>query len=213
MTQQHEYSVLGGLNRARIGHTIGVIAAGVSSAVVALVLALVDVAKALGLGSYIPPLILWPVGAVTIYGILYWLFDRHAWKWPRLSAVLRVPNLAGDWLVEGQTINPDKSPGPAWRGEIAIVQTWDRIRIRLKTSQSRSNSIAAALLHDEADGYRLMYNYQNEPNIGEPDLRGHRGFADLTFDEKLHSAQGEYFNGHGRFTFGTLRLARKGRHG
>jgi hypothetical protein len=213
MSQQHEYSVLGGFNKARIGHAIGVISAGVSSVIVMVFLALVDVAKAFGLGSYIPPLVLWPLGAASIYGILYWLFDRHVWKWPRLARLLRVPDLAGRWLVEGQTINPDKSPGASWQGEITIVQTWDRIRIRLKTTQSRSNSIAAALLHDEADGYRLMYNYQNEPNIGEADLKGHRGFADLTFDEKLRNGQGEYFNGHGRFTFGTLRLTRKGKHG
>ena len=81
MFQNHEYTVLGGLNRARIGHTIGVVSALISSAVVAGVLALVNVAKWAGLGQDVPPLILWPIGAGTIHnGVLYWLFDRHIWE-------------------------------------------------------------------------------------------------------------------------------------
>jgi hypothetical protein len=210
---QHEYSVLGGLNRAKIGHWISVVAAGVSSAVVTAFLALVDIAKRFGFGEHIPPLVLWPISAAMIYGVLYWIFDRHLWRWSKIATLLRVPNLAGEWQCDGQTLNTDKSAGDRWTAVVTIIQSWDRIRIRLKTGKSGSNSIAAALLHDEADGYRLMYNYQNEPNIDQPELKGHRGFAELTFDPTLRTAEGEYFNGHGRFTFGTMRLKRKGNHG
>lgn len=210
MGLQHEYSVLGGMNRAKIGHWIGAIAAGVSTGVVTVFLALLDVAKRLGYGDHVPPIVLWPLSAAVIYTVLYWLFDRHVWKWAPFCKLLKVPNLAGEWVCDGQTINPDKTLGQTWTARVTIVQSWDRIRIRLKTQQSGSNSIAAALLHDEAEGYRLMYNYRNEPNIDQPELKGHRGFADLTFNRELTRADGEYFNGHGRFTFGTMRLTRKG---
>lgn len=209
MAQEHEYALLGGLNRSMVGRYLGIAAASVSSVIVFVLLALVDVAKALGWSQNLPPIVLSSVGAGAVYGILYWLFDRHAWKLPWFSGVLRVPNLSGRWRCEGQTINPDKSPGFTWQGEVTIVQSWDRLRVRLKTAQSGSNSIAAALIHDEADGFRLMYNYVNEPKIGETDLRAHRGFSELVFAKDLQTAEGEYFNGYGRYTFGIMRLTRE----
>lgn len=209
MTLEHEYALLGGINRAKIGRYIGIAAASISAVIVLVILTMVDVAKALGWSPNLPPVVLSWVSAGAVYAVLYWLFDRHVWKLPWLSGVLRVPNLGGQWHCDGQTVNPDKTPGYVWQGTITIIQSWDRLRVRLKTQQSGSNSIAAALVHDEADGFRLMYNYMNEPNINEPELVAHRGFADLTFSKDLRTAEGEYFNGHGRFTFGTMRLSRE----
>lgn len=209
MALDHEYAILGGLNRSKVGRYLGIVAASVSSVVVFILLAIVDVAKALGWSQNIPPIALSFVGAGAVYTALYWLFDRHAWKMPWINGILRVPNLSGKWRCDGQTVNPDKSLGYVWEGEITIVQSWDRLRVRLKTSQSGSNSIAAALVHDEADGFRLMYNYINQPKISEIELRIHRGFAELVFSKDLQTAQGEYFNGHGRYTFGTMSLTRE----
>ncbi|MCR6630143.1 MAG: hypothetical protein NVV74_08890 [Magnetospirillum sp.] len=209
MILEHEYALLGGLNRARIGQVLGAAAAAVSSILVWVLLALVGLAQWLGYGEAVPALILWPIGAGAIYVGLYWAFDRWIWRWKNLRGVLRVPDLAGTWHCAGQTINADKTPGYVWEGEVTIVQTWDRIRVRLKTKQSGSNSITASLVHDEADGFRLHYTYKNDPNIDEPELEAHRGSAELVFDRDLRTARGEYFNGHGRYTFGTMRLTRK----
>lgn len=205
----HEYSVLGGINRARIGQIIGTIAAAVSSALVALLLAVVDVAKALGFGHLIPTVLLPPIGAGVVFAALYWLFDRHIWKLPWLSQGLGVPNLSGRWRVQGQTINPDKSKGQTWEGTATIVQSWDRIRVRLKTAQSGSNSVTAALIRDEADGFRLFYSYRNDPKIDQQQLRPHRGYAEIVFSPDLTSGEGEYFNGLGRFTFGTMTITKE----
>lgn len=209
MNQEHEYSILGGLNRAKIGHTIGMIAAAVSSGIVTVFLAAVDFFKSLGWLHTVPPVIFWPLTAGVVYGLLYWLFDRHVWKIPKIASLLRVPNLSGTWDCVGQSINPDKSPGYAWEGEVIIVQSWDRIRVRLKTKQSGSNSMAAALIYDEVDGFRLMYSYKNDPKIGEAELTSHRGYAELTFDKDLRTADGEYFNGQGRYTFGRMTLKKR----
>lgn len=204
----HEYSVLGGLNRAKIGQIIGIAAAALSSGVIATFMWAVDIAEYLGYGENIPPLVLWPISAGLIYTIMYWIFGKYIWKAPQLSRFLKVPDLGGEWECEGQTIGPDKKPTYTWHAKITITQNWDKIRVRTKTPQSGSNSIAAALVHDEIDGYRLLYNYRNDPNIDEPDLQPHRGFADITFSSDLKSGSGEYFNGHGRFTFGTMKLKR-----
>jgi hypothetical protein len=122
--------------------------------------------------------------------------------------LLKVPDLSGKWRCIGRTLNADGSTKHDWEGTVTILQSWDKLRVHLKTSHSGSNSITAALLYDEADGYVLLYHYKNDPHIGEPELRSHRGFAELLFAKDRQSAQGEYFNGHGRFTFGTMRLTR-----
>ncbi len=205
----HEYSVLGGINRARIGQAIAILAAAISSGLVALLLAAVDLARVLGFGQYIPTVLLPPIGAGIVFTGLYWFFDRHAWKHPWIAGALGVPNLAGQWRCDGQTINPDKTKGYVWQADVTIVQSWDKIRVRLKTSQSASNSTTAALLRDDADGYRLFYSYRNEPRADQAELQSHHGYAELVFTPDQKAAEGEYFNGLGRFTFGTMKLTRE----
>lgn len=206
---EHEYSVLGGLNRAAIGRYLTVAASLIASAIGGGMVFLVNVAEKFGWGSHVPPLVLWPLSAGLIYAALYWWFESRVWKQPRLAGLLKVPDLAGAWKCEGQTLNPDKTPGFKWEAEVTIVQSWDKLRVQLKTSQSRSNSIAAALVHDQAEGFRLLYNYKNEPGIGEIELNSHKGSAEITFASDLKTGYGEYFNGHGRYTFGTMKLTRK----
>lgn len=205
----HEYALLGGVNRAKVGRYLSLIAGTVSAAVVFVLLAAVDLARTFGLSVNLPPALLSLAGAGAVFGVLYWVLNRFAWRWPVLKAVLKVPNVSGDWDCRGQTINPDGSAGYAWNADITIQQSWDKIRVRLKTAQSASDSIAAALVCDDLEGFRLLYNYRNEPRIGEVDLKSHLGFSELIFAHDLQSAEGEYFNGHGRFTFGTMQLRRK----
>ncbi|MBK1690503.1 Cap15 family cyclic dinucleotide receptor domain-containing protein [Rubrivivax gelatinosus] len=207
---EHEYSVLGGLNRAAIGRYLSIAASAIAAGLGSLALWLIDLAKKLGLGDHVPGLVMWPLTAGLIYMALYWLFESRIWKWSKLANLLKVPDLSGTWDCKGQTLSEGGSP---WAGEVTIVQSWDKLRVRLKTGQSRSSSVAAALVYDQADGFRLLYNYKNEPRIGEANLKGHRGSAELTFSSDLQSAEGEYFNGHGRYTFGTLKLIRRGKNG
>ena len=205
---EHEYSVLGGVSRARVGRCLSLMAASASAAIVFVLLWSVDLAKELGIPANLPPTVLSLLGAGTVFGALYWLLDRHAWRWDLIGRFLKVPDLSGEWECHGQTINPDGTPSYTWHATITIIQTWDKLRIRLKTQQSGSNSNTAALICDEADGYRLFYSYKNEPKIGEVALNSHRGFADIVFSKDLRTGTGEYFNGHGRYTFGTMTLRR-----
>jgi hypothetical protein len=205
---EHEYALLGGINRAKVGRYLSLIAAAVSAGVVFLLLAAVDLAHRFGMPNNLPPAVLSLVGAGAVFGVLYWLFDRFAWRWPYLSRFIRVPDLSGNWKCEGQTVNADGSKGYTWQGCVTIIQSWDKIRVRLATAQSGSNSITAALICDEADGFHLLYNYRIDPRIGETELKSHLGFAELIFSKDRATAEGEYFNGHGRFTFGTMKLMR-----
>ncbi|WP_323810604.1 Cap15 family cyclic dinucleotide receptor domain-containing protein [Sphingobium baderi] len=206
MIQQHEYALLGGFNRATIGRWLGSLAALISGGLVFVVLSAVDLAKSLGLNVNLPPTVLSLVGAGAVYAALYWLFDRRLWKFGPLVKLLRVPDLSGQWECQG---NPLQSTvATPWQGRMTIIQTWDKLRLRLETDNSVSNSLSAALLFDEAVGFHLMYHYRNDPKIVAPELKGHHGFAELIFDRDGQSAAGDYFNGRGRNTFGIMKITK-----
>ncbi len=205
----HEYALLGGINRAKVGRWLSLVAAAVSAGCVYLLLKLVDLAKFLGINATLPPSVLSLAGAGVVFSVLYWLFDRFAWRWQPLGLILKVPDLSGTWECDGRTLNPDGSTKYEWQGSVTILQSWDKLRVRLHTKTSGSNSINAALLSDPIDGHILLYHYKNEPVIGESALRVHRGCAELKFAHDRQTATGEYFNGYGRDTFGTMKLTRK----
>lgn len=123
--------------------------------------------------------------------------------------MLTVPDLSGAWDCVGQPVNPDKLLRYAWEGEVIIVQRWDRIRVCLQTKKSGSNSMAATLIYDEVDGFRLMYSYKNDPKNGQAELTSHCGYTELTFDNDLRTTDGEYFNGQDRCTFGRMTLKKR----
>lgn len=205
---EHEYVTMGGVSRAKVGRYLSSMAAVVSAGVVFVLLKAVDIAQQFGLPANLPPSVLSLVGAGAVFSALYWFLDRYAWRWSYIGNLLKVPNISGEWDCKGQTINPDRTPSYAWEAKVTIVQSWDRLRVRLKTAQSGSNSNSAALICDEAEGYHLLYSYKNDPRIGEAELNSHLGFAEILFAKDLQSGEGEYFNGHGRYTFGTMKLRR-----
>ncbi len=208
MVHDHEYALLGGSNRSHVGRWLAGIASAISAGIVFLILSLVDIAKASGLNVNLPPTALSLIGAGAVYGALYWLLDRYLWRRKPIGLLLKVPDLAGTWNVQGTPLH--SSAALPWEGRITIVQSWDKLRIHLKTKQSSSDSLSAALQHDSAIGYVLMYHYRNQPGVTERDMAPHHGFAELTFAADGLSATGDYFNGRGRNTFGTMKLIREG---
>ncbi|MDO9501064.1 hypothetical protein [Falsiroseomonas sp.] len=206
--QEHEYTLLGGYNRAYVGRHLAIISAAISAAVILMLLWLVDLAERLGLPANIPPAVLSLASAGFIFTVLYWLFNRYAWRWPLIMRLLGVPDLSGTWKCHGKSLDQKGRIAHEWTGTITIVQRWEKIRLRLKTEKSGSNSVAAALLRDEVDGYKLLYHYKNDPLASQPQLTSHRGFAELVFTKNLTEADGEYFNGQTRFTFGSMHLER-----
>lgn len=208
--QSHEYVLLHGVSRTHVGRYLSIAAALVSAALVFLVLQAINLAETYGLNAHLTPSIMSLIGAATVYGILYWLFNRFLWRLSPIARALRIPDLSGKWLCQGTTLDETGAVAREWSGEIAIAQNWDRLRIRLTTEDSQSSSKVAAVMHDEAGGYRLLYNYANDPKIGQPELRSHIGFCDMTVSADQRSASGEYFNGRGRATFGRMEWSRQG---
>lgn len=206
--QPHEYSVIGH-SRAAVGRYLGTVAGIVASACALFVTIALDLAKRSGFSEWAPEVVLLPISAAVVYPVGHWLFDAWAWKWRPMLKVLRIPNLNGEWACDGKTMDSDGNVLHAWSGIVSISQTWEKIRVYLNTGSSKSASVAAALVKEPGRGFVLMYSYRNEPKIGEKELRPHVGYCEMTFDEGLASAEGDYFNNKGRVTFGRMTLTRK----
>ncbi len=128
-----------------------------------------------------------PVVAVPVFGLfagLYFLFDKFLWKITWLRKLLLVPDLNGKWACTGRTNLKNGEPvNFDWNATVSITQSWSKILIHLKTSQSESKSISASIYHEAGVGYRLLYQYNNKPNADELDLSNHSGSAELLFSE------------------------------
>lgn len=209
--QDHEYAVMGGTNRVTIGRYLSLASSTISAGLVFFILAAVDLAKRFNLPVNVPPSVLSLVGAGAVFAILYWILNFHVWKWPGVARLLKVPNLSGIWECTGESLGPNAPDDPFWSGEIAVVQTWDKLRIRLKTAHSGSSSMAAALAHDSVDGVVLLYQYRNDPNVSAitTGMASHMGCAVVTIAKDLKSANGEYFNGGGRSTYGKMKWTKR----
>ena len=57
-----------------------------------------------------------------INALLKWLFNNHIWKITSISKFTKVPNLAGDWAIEGKNSNDF-----VYTGTLHIQQTFDKI--------------------------------------------------------------------------------------
>lgn len=207
--QEHEYSVMGGANRANIGRLLSFAASTISGALVFTLLSVVDLAKKFGWNVNVPPTFLSLMGAGTVFGFLYWLLNKWAWKWPVIGLALKVPDISGTWDCVGKTLDSDGSTKYEWQAEVTIVQSWDKLRVRLVTKMSGSSSISAALAHDNVDGFVLLYHYRNDPKAGAVGLVSHAGCSVMTIAKDLKSATGDYFNGRGRMTFGTMNWTKR----
>lgn len=154
-----------------------------------------------------------PVVAVPVFGLfagLYFLFDKYLWKISWLRKVLLVPDLNGRWSCNGHTnLKNAKLVDYDWKATVSITQSWSKILIHLKTSQSESKSISASIYHEPGVGYRLLYQYNNKPNASELDLNNHSGSAELLFTEDTTSASGSYYTDRHRTTVGTMNLERE----
>ncbi|MEA9562236.1 hypothetical protein MUG10_01895 [Xanthomonas prunicola] len=205
----HEYVVLGGINRAQIGKYLARTASIVSGLLVWTLLQAVDIAKGLGLSANLPPVVLSLLGAGTVYAVLYLIFRRWIWRIPLVMQWLKVADLSGTWICEGHPFPRPDSHAVNWKGTMTITQDWDRVRIHLDAGLSKSNSDVAGLVSDPIEGFVLLYSYRNEPKAGEIQLNAHRGFARLVFAKDMKSGNGDYFTGDGRHSSGNFTLRKQ----
>jgi hypothetical protein len=202
---EHEYSVVGH-SRSKVGMSIAFVAGLIAGALTTLAGILLTVAREAGYFS-VPDILLWPITGTAVFGVLFLAFDKFGWRLWGLRSAVGIPHIAGRWSLEGASFDQNQKPQYRWSGEVEITQRYEKIFVCLRTDQSRSHSISAAMV-PEGSQYRLIYSYRNQPKPGEPELQAHIGHCELLFERDLRSAEGSYFNGGGRFTHGRMKLLR-----
>lgn len=208
--QPHEYSIIG-LDRTSIGRYLGTMA-GLMASITAILITLgFDLARRFGLSTGESGLVIFPLNAAVFYFLGHLAFNKWVWRRKIVQAVLGVPDLSGEWECNGETKDNSGNITYRWNAIVTITQTWEKICVYLDTGESRSRSKSASLVKEPGRGYVLMYSYQNEPRIGDPELRSHVGYCELQLNEGLTVAEGDYFNNKGRITFGRMKLVRKGK--
>jgi hypothetical protein len=121
-----------------------------------------------------------------------------------------IPDLNGEWECDGhQFLKNGENADFDWKATITIVQSWSKMVVNLKTHQSASHSVSASINHEEGNGYRLLFVYENTPKAGEENLARHTGTCDLVFNLQTDSAEGAYFTDQDRKTAGNMTLKRK----
>jgi hypothetical protein len=205
--QSHEYSVVGH-SRTTVGRYLGMAAAAVAAASASLSVALADAFTSLGLTGWEQQ-----VGAVSItaalaYAGIHWGFNKFGWK--QACWFMQFPNIDGVWECKGETWSEDGAAPAEWSGSVTVSQTWEKLRVHLRTKQSSSNSVSAALVPEPDGSWMLLYSYRNEPRIGEPaEMKPHLGYCEMRFAPDLRHADGDYFNVRGRRTAGRMTLTRR----
>lgn len=146
----------------------------------------------------------------TFYMLVYWFFNAKLWKCLLLRRWLLVPDLNGTWRCLGRRVTKNGQEAPLdWEADVTIVQSWSKISIHLVAARSSSRSVAASIFHEPGAGYKLLYQYQNDPNADEPDLSRHDGAVELLFSDSCERATGHYFTDQHRQTVGTMVLTRE----
>lgn len=165
------------------------------------------------IGQYLNITVTFSISGITIFGIIYLIFNNYLWRVKLFEKIFHFPNLEGEWKCIGLSNNINLNQQFNWESTVIVKQTWDKILISLKTqnSSSRSMSVTGGLKYFPGVGYKLTYHYENVPNVAtEENLRKHEGFCILTFSEDMKSTDGCYFNNiKDRQSYGEMKLKEK----
>ena len=134
------------------------------------------------------------ITTISIFGILYSLFDKFIWKWKILHklGIIKIPNLNGKWKGNFQSSYHDfKENLPVI---LIIEQSWSKICIKGKFNHSKSSSDTASIKVNLGKEIMLHYSYYNDkkPEYYKMGTSNHRGYANLEING--NSMEGNYFN-------------------
>ncbi len=130
--------------------------------------------------------------AIAVGLIIVKLFDLWIWKWKVVQKIHRVPVLAKEYKGKLTSSFDNKD----YKGNLNINQTFTKLSIKFKSSESSSYSIVASII-DNNDTNQLIYTYQNDPkaNIQERSPI-HYGTAILSVDN-VKRIEGSYYTSRG----------------
>ena len=158
----HEYCVHNGFNRSHAGKYVYSLATFISWILIYFLLKFLG-----GLSPYWNVIISSAITAL-LFLTFYFLFDKWIWKTGLFFKILKYPDISGEWACKGISDYQEENSemirhNREWIGQVTILQSWDKVRIRLETEFSTSDSISAAIIYDEIEEYKVLYSYENKP--------------------------------------------------
>lgn len=166
--------------------------------------------RVLGVLEFTIPWWLDAPSVVGFYWMFYIIFDKYLWKMHilRKTGLVKVPDLHGTW--EGYITSSFNAHAAKYNGTIKICQNWARIIIDLRTQNSKSHSLTAAILTENQNAIVISYEYLNEPMPNaKTTMHTHRGTARLMLTPDGQTFEGAYYTGRDRQNFGVLSFSRK----
>lgn len=142
-----------------------------------------------------------------IFGLLFYFFDRHVWKWwvVKFIGLVKVPNIEGSWHCVLKSSYDDFQQ--EYESTVMIRQRWSTLQVNFRNSISSSSSNAGAILISRPEGVIVTYQYMNEPSPHAVDTMNiHYGTARLELAEDERKMEGSYYTGRGRQNHGTIVL-------
>ena len=138
--------------------------------------------------------------AMTLFFILWWIFDKRVWCFLGINRFFNLPNLNGDWegIVTTPGINGDEE-SITTECKLKVTQTLSKISISLETEGSISKTIIAGLTISNPQQIEINFAYEvrsTGPNRITLKERG-EGFNSLRLiTEKDGKAilKGDYFS-------------------
>jgi len=156
-----------------------------------------------------PPFELAAPSAITLFGVLFYVFDRWAWRFklPLLPRLSQIPDLRGSWEGEVEIRTSSGERQPPLPCLVLIDQRWSRMSIVFHTPRSTSRSSSMTLRGDGDVLGDIRYEYHVTPRAGH-EIAGmgqHDGVARLNrlgagwsrlagdfFNDQRYQASGRY---------------------
>jgi hypothetical protein len=135
---------------------------------------------ATGLNLLFSPMFAAP-STMAVFGVFYYLFNKHLWKYPPFTALHGVPDLNGIWYGSLDRIDVVKDEKETKVPiTITITQTWSKIDLILEntdeeccTGITRSFTKSATLNVENANAQFIRYIWEYEKANGFAELRLH----------------------------------------
>lgn len=146
------------------------------------------------------------LSALSLFGILLWVFDNYIWRW-----LPGIPDLSGRWT--GKLTKPAcAGAGNDLTHDVTIMirQTWSRMDVVLEGQTGISRAQTAGLLLTNPDQMTLCWSYYRRPKdggVGASEALS-EGYAQVlvTIEGATVSMNGYYFSIKNRG--GTIRAVR-----
>lgn len=146
-----------------------------------------------------------PLSPFAVFGALFFIFDKWAWKLCSLNKLLEIPNFSGTWKGNGHSTSQKTNNGK-FEVIIKVKQTFTQLIVDAKFNSSCSESFVANVDSINPLRAKLVYSYLNKPDGNAVKTQNeHFGTVEL-FCTKKNELSGNYFTNREPQTKGKLEL-------